>query len=368
MRYLTPHLHDTLDRSKMVFLGGPRQVGKTTLAKSFLLSESSSYLNYDSVVDKKRILSGDISPDTHFVVYDEVHKFARWRNLIKGIYDTHKDHLKLIITGSARLDLYRKGGDSLLGRYEYYRLHPFSILESDCSVQDLMKFSGFPEPLFAGSERIWRKWQNERIQKIIHEDIQSLENIREISMLDLLIENLPHRVGSPLSLKSIREDLEVSHDAVKSWLDIFDRMYLTFRVSPFGNPKIRAVKKEQKIYFYDWSFCVNAGSLFENLVASHLLKYCHYIEDSEGFKMELQFIRDTDKREIDFVVIKDRKPIFAVECKTGDKGLSPHISYFQQRTSIPKFYQVHLGNTHRGRPETGQLIPFKRFCQEIGVP
>ncbi len=369
MRYLKHEINGSFKRKKMVFLGGPCQVGKTTFAKSFLKKGSLGYLNYDYVKDKKEIIAGNFPSDEPIVIYDEIHKFARWRNLVKGIHDVHKDDFNILVTRSARLDLYRKGGNSLLGRYEYFRLHPFSITEARCSVQELMQLSGFPEPLFAGSKKIWRKWQNERIQKIIHEDIVSIEKVKEISLLDLLIDNLPNRVGAPLSLKSIREDLEVSHDAVKKWLEIFDRMYLTFRISPFGSPKIRAVKKEQKLCFYDWSYCNDPGAKFENLVASHLLKYCHYIEDSEGHKMELRFLRDIDKREIDFVVLKNKKPLFAVECKTSDRALSPTIAYYKARTLIPKFYQVHLGTTHKGDPSIeGHLIPFARFCNELGIP
>jgi predicted AAA+ superfamily ATPase len=369
MRYLGPAIKDTFKRKKMVFLGGPRQVGKTTFAKSLLHKESNGYFNYDYIKDKKLITSGDIPTDEPLIVLDEIHKFAKWRNLVKGFHDVHKENFNLMITGSARLDLYRKGGDSLLGRYEYFRLHPFSITEAKCSVDDLMKLSGFPEPLMSGSERIWRKWQIERSHKIIHEDINSLENVKEISLLDLLYDSLPQRVGSPLSLKSLKEDLEVSHDSIKRWVEIFDKMYLTFRISPYGHPKIRAVKLEQKLYFWDWTSCPDTGPRFENLVASHLLKYCHFIEDSEGYKMELRFLRDIDKREIDFVVMKDKKPLFAVECKTGDRNLSPHIAYFKERTPIPAFYQVHMGKTHRGDPKNGgQLIPFERFCKEIGIP
>ncbi len=369
MRYLLSDMNDTFKRKKMVFLGGPRQVGKTTFAKSLLGKNSKGYLNYDSLRDKKAMMAAEIPLNEPIIIYDEIHKFARWRNLIKGIYDVNKEDFNILVTGSAKLDFYRKGGDSLLGRYEYFRLHPFSIVEANCKIDDLLQLSGFPEPLFSGSQKVWRKWQMERIQKIIHEDIISLERVREISLLDLLIENLPNRIGSPLSLKSVREDLEVSHDAVAHWLDIFDRMYLTFRISPFGSPKIRAVKKEQKLYFWDWTYCPEKGQRFENLVASHLLKYCHYVEDSQGFKMELRFIRDTDKREIDFVVLKDKKPIFAVECKSGERQLSPHIAYFKQRTNIPLFYQVHMGTKHVGHAEReGQLIPFEIFCKTIGIP
>ena len=176
-------------------------------------------------------------------------------------------------------------------------------------------------------------------------------------------------MGSPLSLESIREDVEVSHDSIRRWLRIFENLYICFRIAPFGSKKIRAVKKEKKLYFWDWSQVENHGLRFENLVASQLLKYCHLKEDIEGFKMELRFIRDTDKREVDFVVLQDGKPLFAVESKTGEKTKSTSAAYFRARTDIPRFYQVHLGTKDYGdEGKDTRVLPFTKFVRELSLP
>ena len=296
----------------MAFVGGPRQVGKTTFALSFLTKPSEkhpAYLNWDDVSVHPAILKGELPPKQKVVVLDEIHKFARWRNLVKGFFDTKKSEVSFIITGSARLDYYRKGGDSLQGRYHYYRLHPFSLMElnrvpAKDDLETLLKFGGFPEPCLRAEERFWRRWQRERIQRVIYEDIRDLENIKEISLLELLAEELPNRVGAPLSVKHLKELLQVAHETVERWLKIFERIYYCFRVPPYGPPRVRAVKNERKLYLWDWSVVPESCPRFENFIASQLLKYCHFMEDTEGLKMELRFLRDTDKREVDFVCEK----------------------------------------------------------------
>ncbi len=361
---------------KMVFLGGPRQVGKTTLALSLIgggADESHpAYFNWDDPRSAARIRQLELPPGEPLLVLDEIHKYARWRNLVKGIWDTEKSRRQILVTGSARLDYYRKGGDSLANRYRYFRLHPFSLRElstrpSKADLEALLRFGGFPEPLFQQDEREHRIWQRDRVARVVREDLRDLEQVREISLVEQLVELLPARVGSPLSVKGLREDLEVDHKTVERWLTILENLYLCFRIAPFGSPRIRAVKKSQKLYLWDWSMVPEAGPRFENLVASQLLKYCHGVEDRDGFSMELRFLRDTDKREIDFVVLQDRKPLFAVECKTGERSASPAIHYFAERTSIPRFYQVHLGDRHY---ETGAatVMPFRRFCDELEMP
>jgi hypothetical protein len=201
---------------------------------------------------------------------------------------------------------------------------------------------------------------------LIQEDLRDLEKVKDLSLLELLADALPDRVGSPLSIRSLQEDLQVAHDTVKNWVEIFDNLYFSFRISPFGSPKIRAVKKEQKLYLWDWSVVPSSGARFENFVASQLLRYCHFLTDTQGFKMELRFIRDIDLREIDFVVIKDKKPCFAVECKTGDKGISKNIEYFRLRTQIPEFFQVHLGQKDYGDPKKGgRVLPIYRFINDV---
>ena len=373
-RYINDSVDEDL-KNKMVFVGGPRQVGKTTFALTFLKEpheKNPAYLNWDDVLTRSSLLRGELPPNQDLIVLDEIHKYARWRNLVKGFYDTKKSDVSFIITGSARLDYYSKGGDSLQGRYHYYRLHPFSIQEVNASpsvsdVQGLLKFGGFPEPFLRADEKFWRRWQKERLQRVIYEDIRDLENIKEISLLQLLAEEIPNRVGSPLSVKNLKELLQVAHETVERWLKIFERMYYCYRIPPYGPPKVRAVKKEQKMYLWDWSIVPDPGPRFENFVASQLLKYCHFVEDTEGFRMDLRFLRDTDKREIDFVVLKEGRPLFAVECKSGEKNINPSLFYFMKRTSIPRFYQVHQGN--RDYEKNGvRVLPVHTFCRELGLP
>jgi predicted AAA+ superfamily ATPase len=362
-------------KSKMVFIGGPRQVGKTTLALSFLSeakAKSPAYFNWDDISDRSKLLRGEFPPSEKIIILNEIHKFARWRNLVKGFFDKNKGELSFLITGSARLDYYSKGGDSLQGRYHYYRLHPFSLGELDAkptkdNLDLLLTFGGFPEPLFKAEEKFWRRWQRERLQRVIYDDIRDLESVKEISLLELLASELPNRVGSPLSVKNLKELLQVAHETVERWLKIFERMYYCFRIPPYGPPKVRAVRKEQKLYLWDWSLVEEPGPRFENFIASQLLKYCQFIEDTEGYRMELRFLRDTDKREIDFVVLKDRKPMFAVECKTGDKDVSPSIYYFKERVQIPKFYQVHQGQKDYEKNGV-RVLPVPTLCEELDLP
>ena len=372
-RYIKQSVMEDLTE-RMVFVGGPRQVGKTTFALG-LLSEPTvrnpAHLNWDDIRSRASLMRGELPPDQPLVVLDEIHKFARWRNLVKGFFDMHRGEKSFLVVGSARLDYYRRGGDSLQGRYHYHRLHPFSLPELDpgCgreALERLLEMGGFPEPLFRGDARFWRRWQRERTQRVIYDDLRDLENVREISLLELLAAELPSRVGAPISVKNLRDTLEVAHETAERWLKIFERLYFSFRIPPFGAKKIRAVKKEQKLYLWDWSLVHDRGARFENMVASHLLKYCHWIEDTEGWAMDLRYIRDTDGREVDFVILRDSKPLFAVECKVGERNISKAIPYFAERTPIPRFYQVHLGQADYEK--TGvRVLPFTTFCREVGL-
>lgn len=358
----------------MVFLGGPRQVGKTTFAQSLLPPDGSGfrgYYNWDDAEHREQILKRRWPPQQKLLVFDELHKYARWRNLIKGYFDTLKGRHQFLVTGSARLDFYRRGGDSLMGRYHYYRMHPYSLSEcggTRSALDLLLRFGGFPEPLHRQSEKDMRRWQLHRLERVIREDLLDLERVKELSLLERLAEALPDRVGAPLSVKNLGQDLEVDFKTANRWLTILENLYYAYRIPPYGAPKLKAVKKEQKCYLWDWSVIQSPGARFENLVASHLLKYCHFIEDTEGHRMELRFLRDVYRREIDFVVLRDKKPIFAVECKTGEKQLSGAISYFMDRSGIPKFYQVHLGEKHYAPEKNVEVLPFVEFCKKERVP
>lgn len=366
-RYLVDFVKEDLNE-KMVFLGGPRQVGKTTLSKIYLASGSGLYLNWDDPIDRSKILKNEFSREKGLLVFDEIHKYKNWRGLVKGIFDKHRESTQILVTGSARLDHFRKGGDSLVGRYHYYRLHPFSLNEmtkipTHSDLETLLKYGGFPEPLWKQSSRHWLRWQKERVTRVVTQDLRDLESVKEISLVELLLAGLPLRVGSLLSLKSLAEDIQISPHTVDRWISLFDNLYLTFRIAPYGNSKVKAIKKAQKLYFWDWSQVENEGSRFENLVGSHLLKFCHFHEDYNGDTMDLRYLRDVDGREVDFLVLKNKKPLFAVECKSGERNLSKSLLYFKERLNIPKIYQVHKGVSDFGNEEKGgRVLPFIKFC------
>lgn len=374
-RYLESWVQDDLSE-KMVFLGGPRQAGKTTIAFHLIDGDERhpAYLNWDVLAQRQMLLKAELPAGQKLVVLDEVHKYKRWRGLLKGFYDSQKSVRQFLVTGSARLDYYRRGGDSLQGRYHYYRLHPITISEvsskpNQSDFESLFEFGGFPEPFLKASHRFCRRWQRERISRVVQEDLVSLEKVREVSQVDLLAQILPLRVGSPLSVNNLREDLQVAFETVEHWISILENLYYCYRIEPYGPPKLRAARKEKKLYLWDWSQCESKGARFENMVASHLLKYCHFVEDTQGDRMELKFLRDALGREIDFVVLKNQKPFFAAECKSGEAALSPHIAYFAPRTPIPQFYQI-----HRGKKDVEiaglrtRILPFVTFCKEMGLP
>jgi predicted AAA+ superfamily ATPase len=271
-----------------------------------------------------------------------------------------KSKYRFLVTGSSRLDVYRRGGDSLQGRYHYYRLHPFSLAEllhkenhitihealdiSQTPALDefeaLFRFGGFPEPLFKASPRFSRRWHNEKVERLFREDISDIEHIRDLGSMKLLSDLLPDRVGSLLSANALREDLEVSHRAVSHWLDVLETFYYHFRIPPYQKSTLRTIKKEPKLYLWDWSEVADPAARFENMVAAHLQKLCHSLYDIEGFKAGLYFLRNVDKKEVDFLVAVDQKPWFAVETKLTAKALSKNLLYFKERLGIPYAYQV----------------------------
>ena len=348
-------------------------MGKTTLARQ-IITNKKSYLNWDHLEHRQSIIQNQLPVYLKQLVFDEIHKFSGWRSFIKGFYDVHGEKTKIIVTGSARLDHYKKGGDSLFGRYRYFRLHPFSLRElnkkaNNSDMEALLNLGGFPEPVLKGSKKTYRRWSLERRSRVVYTDINSLENIKDISSMEVLIQALNDRVSSVLSVESLRQDLQVSHNTVSRWLDILSALYVCYRIPPFGGARIRAVKKEQKLYLWDWAGAKSPGAIFENMVASHLLKYCHFIEDTEGYLMELRYLRDKEGREVDFVVLKEQKALFAVECKLSQGALSKHIKYFKERTNIPEFYQVHTEQKDFGSSDKeGRALPFWKFCQIKQIP
>lgn len=343
-RYLTNQVLKDLEQ-KMVFIGGPRQIGKTTLAKTILGSNQAGYLSWDIPEQREAILKREL-PDTKMWVFDEIHKYKNWRNYLKGIYDQFAKQREILVTGSARLDYYRRGGDSLQGRYHYLRLNPLSIAELKLSKQKdfdtLYNLNGFPEPFFSASDIETKRWSREYRQRLIQEDLINLENVKDLGTLELLMLRLPHLVGSPLSINALREDLQVSHKAVANWLNILERLYAIFRIAPFGSPLLRAIKKEQKHYHYDWSLIEEDGFRFENLVAVHLLKWIHFMQDTQASNLELRYFRDIDGREIDFIITDNTQPTIGIECKWNDANISKHLKYFKRKYPNCEMWQLSM--------------------------
>lgn len=360
-RYLSKFVVNDLEE-KMVFVGGPRQVGKTTLARELVAKQfnQAGYYNWDSKTDRRKIMQSNWPGDAELIILDEIHKYKKWKSMVKGEYDTLKDKYCFMVTGSARLDIYRKGGDSMLGRYHYYRLHPFSLAEAAgrFSVPEVMeeiqipsknekmifetldKFGGFPEPFIKQNSRVLRRWHNEKTERLIREDIRDIEPVRDIVSMQLLGDMLPERTGSLLSINSLREDLGVSHRAVSSWINIFESFYYCFRLYPYVGKNYRSLKKDAKLYLWDWSEISDEAVRFENCVASHLLKLKHFLQDYEGYKADLYFLRSIEKKEVDFLFTIDGKPWFALEAKTNETDVSSPLHYFKEKLQIPFCYQV----------------------------
>jgi uncharacterized protein len=386
-RYLEEPIREDLE-AKMVFLAGPRQVGKTTLARQVLGGwDVGAYLSWDSREDRKEIRAARWPGGRALVVLDELHKWRGWKGWLKGEFDKHRERLRFLVTGSARLDVYRRGGDSLQGRYHHHRLHPFSHAEAATGagamgirvgreldlpapgdqdlIETLLQFGGFPEPFLAQSARGLRRWQKERLDRFFREDVRDREPIRDLSTFQLLADLLPERVGSLLSLNALREDLEVSHRALTHWMDVLETMYHVFRVRPFGGPRARALTKMPKAYLWDWSLVPDHAARFENLVGSHLLKLVHFLQDVEGLAVELHYLRDREGREVDFLVAAGRKPWFAVEVKLHETRVDPALRHFKQRLGIPWAYQVTLEGARDFVEDGVRVVPASRFLPAL---
>ncbi|MFN0117749.1 MAG: ATP-binding protein [Elusimicrobiota bacterium] len=340
-RYLENQIRKDLNK-KMVFLGGPRQVGKTTLAKK-ILNLGKGYFNWDFSEHREKILKMNF-PKEPLLVFDELHKYRKWRNYLKGLYDVKKEQYKILVTGSARLDYYRFGGDSLQGRYHYLRLHPLSVAElkinSLSDLKTLITLSGFPEPFFSGSAVEAKRWSREHRNFLLNEELRDLERVHDIGQLELLMLRLPELVGSPLSINNLVEDLQISHKTLTKWLEMLERIHAIFRVPPFGAPRIRAVKKSMKHYQVDWSLVREEGFRFENVVASHLLKWVQYESDTKGRELELRYFRDVDGREVDFVITENRQPIQLIEVKWADDEIVTGLKYLKARFPRSEALQI----------------------------
>lgn len=331
-RALEEKIKTDLDH-KIVLLSGPRQVGKTTLAKA-LYPDTSEYFNMDNEEHRLLVRKQAWRRDCELVIFDELHKIKKWKSWVKGIYDTEGVRPRLLVTGSSRLDTYRKGGDSLAGRFYHYRLHPFSVAElkgsdsPDNILDKIMKLGGFPEPFLKGSEEESRRWRRSHIDRILREDLFDVASIRHIRGMETLVELLRNSVGSAISFESLGRDLQVSPHTVRHWIGALESLYVLFIVTPYSRNIARSLLKQPKIYFYDTGFIKDdEGARFENAAACALLKRIHFLEDARGEKCALHYLRDKEKREVDFLTVRDGRPEWLIETKISGEE-APALKHF----------------------------------------
>ena len=353
---------------QMVFLSGPRQVCKTTL--SGLVLPGARRFNYDKATDARIVARGadrvaeaadlaDPAVARKGIVFDELHKFPKWKSLLKGFFDEYGAALPVIVTGSARLDVYKRGGDSLMGRYFPFRIHPFSAREvggsalsfdavfhdpgpvSDDARDALLRFGGYPEPFLRGEERFYNQWKRLRLERLFEEDLRDLSRVQDIRGVRTLSELLASRVGGGINAAALAADLSVAPDTVAAWLRILESLYWSFEVRPYFRNVAGSIRKQPKIYLWDWSLVPAGGARNENFVASHLLKAVHWWTDSGVGDFALHYLRTKSQKEVDFLVVRDGEPFLLVEAKTSAKEpLSPALTEFQRSLRAPYAFQL----------------------------
>ncbi len=336
-RYLSQFIKDDL-ASKIILITGPRQSGKTTLSR--MLVKEYDYYNFDNPEHRIAILERSWDRKKPLIIFDELHKLKNWKSWLKGIYDTEGIPPALLVTGSAKLDTYRKVGDSLAGRFFQFRLHPldaqeivsFSPLLSSRQIFDrLLEVGGFPEPYLNGQSRFYNRWKRTHLDIILRQDLIDLEKVRQITSIETLVQLLRRRIGSPISYSSLARDLQTSDKTVKKWLTILENMYVIFKVTSFHRNIARSILKAPKYYFYDTGQVIgDRGTRLENLTACALLKEIHYREDCLGEELRLHYLQTKDGREIDFFILKENLPLLMLEVKWADASLSRNFALFDR--------------------------------------
>lgn len=348
-RYLVKTVRADLAK-KLVFLVGPRQVGKTTLAKALMAHyPRAQYLNWDVPADSRIIRGQTWSPRAKLVVLDEVHKMRGWKAAIKGVWDGRAEGQSILVTGSARMDTFRQSGESLAGRYFTLRLHPVSVREwctasaakPEDALDRLLERGGFPEPFLAQDAGDADRWRRQYLEDLIREDVVEFSRIHEVRAMRLFVEMLRERVGSPLSLASIARDLQVSPTTLAKYLDILEALYVVFSVRPYHRNLARAVLKAPKVYFFDTALVAgDEGARFENACATMLLKHAHYLQDVEGRAATLHYIRDKEGNEVDLVLCRNNMPVLLAECRHADTAVSRFMAGLAARFPKAQAFQV----------------------------
>lgn len=382
----------------LVLLAGPRQCGKTTLARQLAATFTNSlYFNWDIATDKRRLIANphffeDIvrkDESRPLVILDEIHKYKDWKNYLKGVCDQFPSEFLFLVSGSGRMDLHRRGGDSLAGRYFMMHLWPLTLAElhgtavpfadfrreparphTDGRLADaqstwdrLARYSGFPEPYLAGRDTTYRRWAATYHRQLIREDIRDLTGVKQVDDLEILFALLPSKVGAPLSIPGLAADLKVAYNTVASWLAIFERFYLTFTLSPWSAQIARALHKDRKLYLFDYAGIEDPAARFENMVALELFRAVSNWNDMGWGAFGLHYIRTKEGREVDFLVSENRKPMFLVEAKRGDATPAPNLLRFQKALGVPAIQILDRGEGFRqSAPDGHPLLTVPAAC------
>lgn len=372
-RYLKQALLADLER-KVVLLTGPRQSGKTTLSR--MLSDDHQYLNHDLSEHRLLMAGKRWDREKSLIIFDELHKMNDWKSWLKGIYDVEGVPPRLLVTGSARLDAFRKTGDSLAGRHFQFRLHPLDVkeaadntdLEPDEAFRRLMTVGGFPEPFLNGGERYYNRWKRSHIDLILKEDLLTLTAVRDVQSIETLIELLRSRVGSPVSVNSLARDLQKSPNTIQNWMRLLEDLYVIFAVPPYHRNIARALLKQPKYYFYDNGMVIGDDSVkLENLVACALLKEIHRLEDVEGERLGICYIRDKDGREVDFAITRNRVPSHLIEVKWAEMDLSASLRRFLKDEPVKRTQLVAEMGEAESYPGGERIVPARQFLRDLPV-
>lgn len=384
---------------QMAFLCGPRQVGKTTISKQCEATTSIfKHLNWDRLSDRTAILAGDkqivsdlpinaLLPQKPLLTLDEIHKYRYWKTLLKGLIDTYKGELQVLVTGSAKLNVFRRGGDSLMGRYFLYRVHPLSIAELARTTlpknlyclpskipndvfTTLLEFGGFPEPFLKSEKQFYRRWQRLKQQQMLKEDIRDLSKVQELSQLDVLAALLQHQVGQLTSFSNLANKIRVSDQTIRRWIQILESFYYCFTIRPWSKNVPRSLLKEPKIYLWDWSQVPDPAMKIENFVASHLLKAIHFWNDMGLGEYGLYFIRDKEQREVDFLITQEQTPWILIEVKSSGKvSLSKHLHTFFLQLKPKHAFQIVFDLPYVEqdcmRLKTPKIVPAQTFLSQL---
>lgn len=384
---------------QMIFLSGPRQVGKTTASlEASSVSPLHYYFNWDNVNNRSIIIEGpdavasfcklnELHKDLPIIVFDEIHKYRNWKRFLKGFFDSYEKKCQIIVTGSSRLDIYKRGGDSLMGRYFLYRLHPLSIREivdpilteieirkpkeiNDADYDALLQYGGFPEPFIKRTSTFFNHWKRLRFDQLLKEDLRDLSRIQELSQIQLLAEILQEEASHSLNFSVLASKIKVSTPTLQRWIETLKNLYFCFTIQPWSKNLSRSLIKEPKIYLWNWALIQDNGSKFENFVASHLYKATQFWTDTGLGEYGLYYLRDKEKREVDFLVTKNKKPWFMVEAKSsGNNGISKWLYYYKEKLNIPYAFQIAFDLPYVDKDcfeiKEPVLVPAKTFLSQL---